>query len=78
MRYRFLDVMIYDYIIPKKEPDKKQLEEFFSVDITLLAKLAKNMITFLERATDFPKGADGSITEALGIIKKNTNRGIDT
>lgn len=52
---RFLDILVYDYIIPEKNPDVKELENFFSSDITILAKLSKNVVSFLERATGFPK-----------------------
>jgi hypothetical protein len=51
----FLEIIVYDYIVAEKNLDRLQLEKFFGSDITLLAKLSKNVISFLERATGFPK-----------------------
>jgi hypothetical protein len=57
---RFLEVLIYDYIIPRKTIERKDLELFFG-DISITAKMSKNIVGFLERAIGFPKDIMGPL-----------------
>jgi len=51
---RLLDLLTYESIIPGKEVDKSRVKLFFGEDVEILAKMSKNVVTFLERATGFP------------------------
>jgi hypothetical protein len=52
---RFLDLVTYDYMLRAKDIDKNELDSFFGIDLILLAKMAKNVVTFLDKAIEFPK-----------------------
>jgi hypothetical protein len=52
---RFLDVIINEFIIPKNDIDKNILQKTFNGDLSILAKMSKNVVIFLERAIGFPK-----------------------
>ena len=52
---RFLELLIYEYILPSNDIDKTVIQAFFPIDITLLVKMSKNVVTFLEKVIGFPK-----------------------
>jgi hypothetical protein len=52
---RLMDLVVYDYIIPRIELQRESLQMMFADDVVLIAKMAKNVITFLENAIGFPR-----------------------
>jgi hypothetical protein len=49
---RFMDYFLYQYILYNKKPNRNNLEEIFSTDIDMLAKLSKNIIRFVDPIGD--------------------------
>jgi hypothetical protein len=60
---RFLEIMAYDLNGHVEGEDKKNVENFLNADISMIAKLARNLIGFLEHSTSFPPDILKTVTQ---------------